>query len=747
MMRVSLICFFLSNLLINYALSELPGKRIELNSTKDLYHSLSGLIDRQKWQSFLSSEKTLKSPSQSCVQSFNRFNLTSIEDGASGIMYLIDSFAKPQPGILTGNLHWTGNWEECLSLPNTRYITLQLPLNLDLSTKTLSLDVCLPVECEDSTNIIALLNHFDLGFLINTADVKSYSHVPFEILTPGRIATISLFAMFGILVGVSTLVGFLERVIQSLSLAYQEKYTQKLSKSCEAPKENGENGDYFYYIQYSEAPLNTEQCECESELDTRLLTKEIPSRRIGIGKRLSAIIHTLSEPFSLYTNVKKVFNTEQPPSSIGCLNGIRTISMFWVILAHIFIIASMAVSNKKYLLTNFVRRFSSQAVMNGFFSVDTFFVLSGFLVMYLSLRELGRTKRKCLAYVKFLLKFYFHRILRITPTFFAILLFYWQITPIIGDGPLWRPSVDSFVDSCDNFGWVSTIFYVKNFYPKYSLTGCMAWSWYLSNDMQFYIISPIFILSAFFFQYYIFLILITIAITASLIPSFVIPVLYSLRSNGIYPLNHFADGLFHTASAVHFGDRDDLYYIKPYCRINPYLIGLVLGYVLWKVSQCKKPQKFRSTLISVVFWPIASGVCFSLVYGLYGSFHGHIMSTLENSLYLGLSRTLWGLGVAMFIFICYSGSGGPINDFLSWNVFIPLSRLTFTAYLIHPVIIVIYFASLREMVYYHDLSIAFTVVGLVCMSYAAAAVFALFIEFPLANIESLILGRKKDPKK
>jgi hypothetical protein len=34
---------------------------------------------------------------------------------------------------------------------------------------------------------------------------------------------------------------------------------------------------------------------------------------------------------------------------------------------------------------------------------------------------------------------------------------------------------------------------------------------------------------------------------------------------------------------------------------------------------------------------------------------------------------------------------GPINAFLSWKAFMPLSRLTFCAYLIHPVIIITYF--------------------------------------------------------
>ncbi|XP_062602916.1 nose resistant to fluoxetine protein 6-like [Saccostrea cucullata] len=38
--------------------------------------------------------------------------------------------------------------------------------------------------------------------------------------------------------------------------------------------------------------------------------------------------------FSIYTNAKKILNTSQPKGSLTAVNGIRFLSMSWVILGH-----------------------------------------------------------------------------------------------------------------------------------------------------------------------------------------------------------------------------------------------------------------------------------------------------------------------------------------------------------------------------------------------------------------------------
>lgn len=53
-----------------------------------------------------------------------------------------------------------------------------------------------------------------------------------------------------------------------------------------------------------------------------------------------------------------------------------------------------------------------------------------------------------------------------------------------------------------------------------------------------------------------------------------------------------------------------------------------------------------------------------------------------------LGHTVWSIGLSWITVASYWGYGGPINAFLKFRGFLPLSRLTFCAYLIHPVIMV-----------------------------------------------------------
>ena len=48
--------------------------------------------------------------------------------------------------------------------------------------------------------------------------------------------------------------------------------------------------------------------------------------------------------FSLYTNGYKILSTKQPPGALTCLNGIRFISMLWVILGHTLVFSTSSIS-------------------------------------------------------------------------------------------------------------------------------------------------------------------------------------------------------------------------------------------------------------------------------------------------------------------------------------------------------------------------------------------------------------------
>ena len=131
---------------------------------------------------------------------------------------------------------------------------------------------------------------------------------------------------------------------------------------------------------------------------------------------------------------------------------------------------------------------------------------------------------------------------------------------------------------------------------------------------------------------------------------------------------------------------DDIY-TKPWTRVGPYLIGILLGFILFKNIR----PNFRRERFNHVFygslWIIAGVLCFLTAYGLQGRFDGGEFSRSEDLSYLMFSRLAWAIGLAIITFVCHNGYGWIVNDFLSMKIWIPLSRVTYTTYLVHGVVL------------------------------------------------------------
>ena len=67
-------------------------------------------------------------------------------------------------------------------------------------------------------------------------------------------------------------------------------------------------------------------------------------------------------------------------------------------------------------------------------------------------------------------------------------------------------------------------------------------------------------------------------------------------------------------------------------------------------------------------------------------------------------RPLWALFLSWLTFACATGRGGLITRFLSWNGFVPLSRLSFGVYLVHLPMYFIEAAVARERIYFSNLN-------------------------------------------
>uniref|UniRef100_A0A1I8F2B8 Acyl_transf_3 domain-containing protein n=1 Tax=Macrostomum lignano TaxID=282301 RepID=A0A1I8F2B8_9PLAT len=356
--------------------------------------------------------------------------------------------------------------------------------------------------------------------------------------------------------------------------------------------------------------------------------------------------------FSVLTNARKIADVSHSEGTLTCVHGLRFLSMSWVIA-------------------------------NATVSVDSFFVLSGLLSTYLFFRELQRMGGG-LRKINWLMFYYVY------------------------EGPMY-PQAPAAIDPQCPTDWWKNALYINNLFSAESGAGlCMGWSWYLANDMQFYIVSPL-----------LFCLLaikpaLGVGVTSALL-------LASVTAMGIHStVNGLAVGFFGIAQEF------SGIYIKPWFRATPYLVGVLSGYLLHRL----KERRWRpNRLLVALLWLVAAGVALSIVYGLYD------LSQNVASLYNAVYRPLWAAAVAWVTIACVTGNGGWVNSLLSQPLFAPLSRLTYCAYLVHPVVMLAYYLSRRQAMVWDNFSVIHAFLGNCALAYMAAFVASLMFEAPLIGLE------------
>lgn len=190
---------------------------------------------------------------------------------------------------------------------------------------------------------------------------------------------------------------------------------------------------------------------------------------------------------------------------------------------------------------------------------------------------------------------------------------------------------------------------------------CMLWSWYLANDTQFYMIGAI-ILIVGVRHFKLSAITTLVFLVLSWITTAVVAFTNNHRPNTDDPLALF-----------------DKIYDKPWTRLGPYLIGMAVGWILFRTN-CK----IRLPKLTVASaWFLAMLNLFVLVFGLYQT----DLSQFTAAAYSSLSHSAWALSLAWITIACSTGYGGYINSLLSAPCLYPFSRVTYCAYLVHPIVI------------------------------------------------------------
>merc|ERR1719339_119812 len=290
--------------------------------------------------------------------------------------------------------------------------------------------------------------------------------------------------------------------------------------------------------------------------------------------------------FSAYHNIIKICKVDSGPSdgsNLSCINGLKYISITWIVLGHTLaeytgVLSYYGIFSSSVLAHQVASTgFPFVAVWNGLLGVDTFLVIGGCLLAFHTLKELDKAKGGS---VGMWAMFYVHRYIRLTGVYAIIIGLHATLLKYFATGPQ-SYQVMSQVTKCQN-GWWLNLAYLNNFAKD--ITGktgndCVNVSWYMAIDMQYFVLSPI---------------LLTI---------------YWRKPKAGYGLISLliAGG---TACQIYFTIADDeffhggfRYYMKPWNRSHPYLIGLLLGYLLHNMRD--QPKLKINHYTNLFLWGLA----------------------------------------------------------------------------------------------------------------------------------------------
>lgn len=435
--------------------------------------------------------------------------------------------------------------------------------------------------------------------------------------------------------------------------------------------------------------------------------------------------HQILSAFSMQNSLK-IFKYRDNP--LNTLNGVRALSMLWVIIGHEFAFM-IQFSENVLTISNQLEKSYFLVIEAGVFAVDTFFFIGGFLVAYSLLKQENKT------FWKYPLGIV-NRWLRLVPAYFAAIMFFYSILIHLGEGPVWS-QVEGLTSNCHRL-W-SPLLFVDNLVDN-GATQCMGWGWYLQNDMQI-------------FLYCMVLLLVYEWKSMAGYVMIVWSILASFFYNMYYVSENHVHTLIHTADLGLQGNYQQDIYIKPWARCPPYLYGLLLGIMYTNflleekkaesdhifVKLKKAMQKNRilqwSIELSGVF--LGTFICFIPRTGQ----NEHNWSQLAHSLYLTYGKTGFVVAVSLIVLPSLLGVNSFVRFILDTKLFNFIGKVSYCTYLVHLIFITYWMYAQFTNFYFEPIATYVIFLTTSIASIAFGFILSILVEIPFSRFQKQLMGK------
>ncbi|KAM9820673.1 O-acyltransferase like protein-like [Neosynchiropus ocellatus] len=606
---------------------------------------------------------------------------------------MFDSFGKMGSDVYGGNINQPGSIKECRSVQTASFSGQYCQVFLSQGTAVYFVGLCVPDTCSE-TQVYMLVLQGKLKFrnnslipplpslLVNNSDQR----VIWTTCLPRTVTPDASGIACLVLCCVIVAVPLLATLVTALK-SWQEnrKVPPTVGPSTLSMAQNSGNRD-----------LNSSSY---CGLNAGSLKENDQGNKSQPGLFSRCLLQFL-QAFSLQTTTKGVLSASTSvKDTYPSLNGVRALSMLWIICGHtVQYTSSISVDNinnlQESFATNPLHIFTTRGGV--YLAVDTFLLMGGLLSARSLLSSIQRNDDAMS--LRLMADYFFKRLRRVQPLHMFVVLLIIAVTSVFNGGPYWEKSKASGLE-CHQYWWTNLLL-INNLFVHH--LPCIPWTWYLALDFQCYATTPLLILahrkSKVLFAILVVVLLLMTILTGSILAAF----------------------------ARNWDDFVLLNYLKPYSRYGPFLIGVLFGMLLKEKKEMILKKKWQVALA----W-IASLSLLALVVALsftYPYFPGR--PSAPHAIYQGLHRSVWAAALTLVMLACEEGYGGFIMSLLSLNFWIPLSNLSYACYLFHPFIILIYNGLQETPTHYLDLNFMYLFLGHTVLTIVLSYVATVLVERP-----------------
>lgn len=444
----------------------------------------------------------------------------------------------------------------------------------------------------------------------------------------------------------------------------------------------------------------------------------VPAKPRCGGER-STLVDALTS-FSAAENTRTLLRVAKKADAdsyaLQCVHGIRLLCLAHIVLGHTYAAVSDIWSRHLNLLVE-SQYWPCMALAAGFNGVDTFFFLSGFFL------SLTVTKQKGRAPVVFIVGILRRLIRTCVPLFFMIICLY--VSPLFVTGPDVKTFFLRFHEEVVEHWW-HWLLQIKNFYEM-GPTILLGHTWFLSADFQLFLVAFLTLLLLKSRK--------TLALGAFILLSLIsyVIVAWTLASDSdVLPF------LIIPAQTPEVAFKTvNIYYQRPFYHAMCYFSGCITFLIMDDFRQRKITKAMR-----LAGWCMASACMLCCVFMKIAWYRSPNPTSVVGNLLAAFSdRFLWSVFLAWTMLVCSTGRGGVVAKFLSCDVFVPLSKLSFGVYLIHLPFIELMAHASRERLYFSHFTQISTFFSVLVWGFLLSYLAYLACEGPTSGLEKLAFGR------